>query len=151
MDSIDDLQRLIELGLVSTENAFDISHMLLGMDIMYATGKQKSSNQFTKIFVPPSARDTTGYKSVLTKKDKESGHQKHKKPRTEDKSKDSNKNKSHNILEKEKREMNVTGNNTGQKKPKTSPKKNNKEVRTGDGSRKGTGSKAGNSERKGGG
>lgn len=122
------------MGLVSNENAFDISHMLLGMDIMYATGKQASCSHFTKMFVPLSARDT-GTSSAPKRKIGENSASKHKRSKSAGGSKDSDQKKSRDVSKKEKKETNQKhqeGNNQktskgNASKEKTSEAKTSKE------------------------
>lgn len=51
--SVEDLQVLLECGLVSFDNAMGISNMLLGMDLEQGTGQKANAGQFSRAFVTP--------------------------------------------------------------------------------------------------
>jgi hypothetical protein len=51
--SVDDIAKLLELGLVSSENAMDISNMLLGIDLQSFGSKMPGSASSQKMFVTP--------------------------------------------------------------------------------------------------
>lgn len=54
--TVDDIVKLMDMGLVSFENAMDLSNMLLGMDLKQNTGKEASAGQFSRAFITPSHR-----------------------------------------------------------------------------------------------
>lgn len=54
--SVDDIRTLIELGLVSFDNAMTISNMLLGVDLEQGSGKVANAGQFTKPYVTPTQK-----------------------------------------------------------------------------------------------
>lgn len=54
--TVDDIAKLMDLGLVSFENAMDLSNMLLGMDLKQSAGKEANAGQFSRAFITPSRR-----------------------------------------------------------------------------------------------
>lgn len=56
IESVADIAMLMEMGLVSTQNAYEIANMLLGMDLKQATGHEADAGMFAKHFVTPANR-----------------------------------------------------------------------------------------------
>lgn len=54
--TVEDIVKLMELGLVSFDNAMDLSNMLLGMDLKQNMGKEANAGQFSRAFITPSHR-----------------------------------------------------------------------------------------------
>lgn len=52
--NVDDLVKLLEVGVVSFTDAMLLSNMLLGVDLKQGTGKAPSAGQFSRAFVTPS-------------------------------------------------------------------------------------------------
>lgn len=53
INSVDEICQLMDAGVVSAENAADLSNMVLGLDMKQGMGKQASAGQFSKAFVTP--------------------------------------------------------------------------------------------------
>ena len=53
MESIDDIAKLMELGLVSKDNAYTLSNMLLNADLNICNGTNADAGAFAKMFVTP--------------------------------------------------------------------------------------------------
>lgn len=56
INSVQDICQLMESGLVSAENAADLSNMVTGLDMKQSVGKQANAGQFSKAFMTPKNR-----------------------------------------------------------------------------------------------
>ena len=54
IQSVEEIAALLETGIISFENAMDISNMLLGVTLKQATGKDASAGQFSRAYITPS-------------------------------------------------------------------------------------------------
>jgi hypothetical protein len=62
--SVEDIARLLDLGLVTSENAMDLSNMLLGIDLQNHGSKEAKSSVGQKMFVTPANVITENKKVV---------------------------------------------------------------------------------------
>ena len=53
INSVEEICQLLDSGMVSAENAMDISNMLFGLDLKQGVGKAANAGQFSKTFVTP--------------------------------------------------------------------------------------------------
>lgn len=53
INSVQEICQLMDCGLVSAENAADLSNMVTGLDMQQGAGKQSNAGQFSKAYVTP--------------------------------------------------------------------------------------------------
>lgn len=70
INSVDDIVKLMELGIVSFDNAIHVSNMLLGIELKHGAGVDVNAGQFSRAFITPShKRDLiTAQESLLRTK-----------------------------------------------------------------------------------
>ena len=53
ISSVEEICQLLDAGMVSSENAMDISNMIFGLDLKQGAGKEANAGQFSKAFMTP--------------------------------------------------------------------------------------------------
>lgn len=53
VQTVDDIAKLVEMGLISTENAHQLSNMMIGSDLKMCTGNEPNSSASAKMFMTP--------------------------------------------------------------------------------------------------
>lgn len=53
INSVDEICQMLDAGMVSAENAMDLSNMIFGLDLKQGVGKNANAGPFSKAYLTP--------------------------------------------------------------------------------------------------